>query len=151
MNHFLNFSTIFFTAILTLPISSSVIDEKNGKERVLSDINSEFGFWYTYNIKDSLGSKLPVKGDEIVFSYEIRNFKDEIIYSDDEIGEKNYLVDQEELITVLQEGGKLMKEGEIISFLFPSHKAFGYTGNDKIQSNEPLIYKVHLKEMMKKN
>jgi len=114
-------------------------------------INSEYGFWYTYQIKDTLGNKFPVKGDEVIFSYEIRNFKDSIIYSKEELGEKSYLVDQEDLITGLQEGIKLMKKGEIITFLFPSHKAFGYTGNDKIRSNQPLIYKVHLKEVINKN
>ena len=61
------------------------------------------------------------------------------------------MVDQEELITGLQEGIKLTKEGEILTFLFPSHMAFGYTGNGKIESNQPLIYKVHLKEIINKN
>lgn len=114
-------------------------------------LNSEFGFWYTYHIKDSLAGRFPLKGDEIIYSYEISNFKDEIIYSNEEIGDKNYLVDKEELITGLQEGIKLMKEGEIVTFLFPSHMAFGYTGNERIQSNQPLIYKVHLKEIINKN
>lgn len=114
-------------------------------------INSEYGFWYYYNLKDTISNIFPVKGDEIIFSYEIRNFQDKIIYSEEEVGDKNYLVDQEDLITGLQEGIKLMKEGEIVTFLFPSHKAFGYTGNDKIQSNEPLIYKVQLKEITNKN
>ncbi|MCF6296883.1 MAG: gliding motility-associated peptidyl-prolyl isomerase GldI [Flavobacteriaceae bacterium] len=114
-------------------------------------ISSEFGFWYSYNKKDSLSNQFPVKGDEVVFSYEIRNFQDNIIYSKEELGDKNYLVDQEDLITGLQEGIKLMKEGEIITFLFPSYKAFGYSGNDKIESNEPLIYEVHLKIINNKN
>ena len=42
-----------------------------------------------------------------------------------------------------------MKEGEVITFLFPSHKAYGYTGNDKIEPNQPLIYTVQLLKINK--
>lgn len=132
-------------------IEEDLFKNKMDNDSIHDYINSEFGFWYTYNIKKSIENKFPLKGDEVIYSYEIRNFNDEIIYSDEEIGEKNYLVDQEELITGLQDGIKLMRVGEIITFLFPSHKAFGYTGNDRIQSNQPLIYKVHLKEIINKN
>lgn len=124
---------------------------KMKKDSLNEYINSAYGFWYFYNKKNSLDSYLPSKGDKVIFTYEIKNFQDSIIYSKEELGLKNYLVDKEELITGLQEGIKLMKEGEIVTFLFPSHKAFGYTGNEKIQSNEPLIYTVNLKQIIRKN
>lgn len=127
-----------------------IIKNKMENDSIQDYINSEFGFWYTYNVKDSLNSKFPVKGDEVIYTYEIRDLTDEIIYSNEEIGDKSYLVDQEELITGLQEGIKLMNKGETITFLFPSHLAFGYTGNDRIESNQPLIYKVQLKEIINK-
>ena len=114
-------------------------------------VNSEFGFWYYYKKKDTLNSKNVLAGDEVIFSYEIRSFNDSIIYSKEELGDRNYLVDKEELITGLQEGIKLMKEGEVVVFLFPSYKAYGYTGNERIGSNEPLIYSVHLKAINNKN
>jgi gliding motility-associated peptidyl-prolyl isomerase len=106
--------------------------------------NSEQGFWYYYQLRNALESKLPVKGDEVVYTYEIKNIRDSILYAKDDIGIKKYLVDREDLITGLQDGIKLMKEGEIVSFLFPSYKAYGYTGFDKIGPNEPLIYTVQL-------
>lgn len=109
------------------------------------------GFWYFYNKKDSLNTKLPVKGDEVVFSYEIRTLNDSILYSKQELGDKRYLVDKEELISGLQDAIKLMHKGEVVTFLFPSHKAFGYTGNNRVYPNEPLIYTVHLKEIINKN
>ena len=124
---------------------------KMNKDSIHEYKNSEFGFWYTYDVKDSLQTDIPEKGDEVIYTYEVKNFQDKTIYSYEEIGNKNYLVDQEELITGLQEGIKLMKEGEVITFLFPSHMAFGYTGSGKIQSNQPLIYQVHLKEIINKN
>jgi gliding motility-associated peptidyl-prolyl isomerase len=107
-------------------------------------INSKNGFWYYFQLRDSLKYKFPVKGDEIVLTYEIKNLQDSILYSKEEIGIRNYLVDKEELITGLQDGIKLMKEGEIATFLFPSYKAYGYTGYDKIKPNEPLIYTVQI-------
>ncbi len=109
------------------------------------------GFWYFYNKKDALHTKLPIKGDEVIFSYEIKTVKDSILYSKKELGDKKYLVDKEELITGLQDGIKIMHEGDIVTFLFPSHKAFGYTGNDRVYPNEPLIYTVHLKKIINKN
>ena len=114
-------------------------------------VNSEFGFWYYYKKRDTLNSKTVITGDEVIFSHEIRAFNDSIIYSLEELGDRNYLVDKEELITGLQEGIKLMKEGEVVVFLFPSYKAYGYTGNERIGSNEPLIYSVHLKTINNKN
>jgi len=114
-------------------------------------LTSANGFWYFYNKKDTLQTKLPLKGDEVIFSYEIRTLSDSILYSKQELGEKKYLVDKEELITGLQDGIKIMHEGEIITFLFPSHKSFGYTGNERVYPNEPLIYTVHLKEIINKN
>jgi len=111
---------------------------------------SPHGFWYYYVEKDSVNTLFPVKGDEVLFSYEIKDLKDSIIYSKEELGDKNYLVDQEDLISGLQEGIKLMKEGEVVTFLFPSYKAYGYSGFEKINSNQPLIYTVHLKKIISK-
>ena len=45
----------------------------------------------------------------------------------------------------LRDGIKLMKKGETITFLFPSHMGYGYHGdNEKIGSNEPLMCTVTL-------
>ena len=125
--------------------------QKMERDSINDYINSEYGFWYYYKIKDTLNNKLATTGDEVIFSYEVRSFNDSIIYSKEELGDRNYLVDKEELITGLQEGIKLMKEGEVVVFLFPSYKAYGYTGNERIKSNEPLIYTVNLKKINNKN
>lgn len=121
------------------------------KDSINDYINSEYGFWYYYKKKEPLNTKLASTGDEVVFSYEVRSFNDSIIYSEEELGDRNYLVDKEELITGLQEGIKLMKEGEVVVFLFPSYKAYGYTGNERIRPNESLIYTVNLKKINNKN
>jgi len=110
-------------------------------------IASSNGFWYYYNKRDSVNTRLPVRGDEVVYEYQINNVNGELIYSKEELGERNYLVDKQELITGLQDGLKLMKQGEEVTFLFPSHKAYGYSGYQNITGNQPLIYKVNLKEI----
>jgi len=118
------------------------------KDSVNDYITSPNGFWYYYNIKDSISTKLPVRGDQVIFEYEIKNLADEIIYSKEELGERDYLVDKQELTTGLQDGIKLMKQGEEVTFLFPSYKAYGYSGYKKIASNQSLIYKVYLKKII---
>ena len=107
-------------------------------------LNSEQGFWYYYERKDTLNTPMPQTGDQVVFNYEVRDLGDEVIFSEDELGPQSYMVDKEELISGLQDGLKLMREGERITFLFPSYKAYGYAGSDRINPNQPLIYKVEL-------
>ena len=132
-------------------VEEEIFMQKMQRDSTNNYISSEYGFWYYYMEKDTLNNKYATTGDEVIFSYEVRTLNDSIIYSKEELGNRNYLVDKEELITGLQEGIKLMKEGEIVVFLFPSYKAYGYTGNDRIGSNEPLIYIVNLKKIINKN
>ena len=109
-----------------------------------SYLNSEQGFWYYYEKKDTLDAPVPEAGDQVVFNYEVRDLAERVIYSEEELGPQSYLVDKEELISGLQDGLKLMKEGERVIFLFPSYKAYGYTGSERIEPNQPLVYKVEL-------
>ena len=114
-------------------------------------ITSPSGFWYKFERKDST-LYLPKFGDELTFTYEVYDLNSNIIYSTKEIGEQLYVVDQQEIIEGLRNGLKLMGEGDIATFLFPSHKVFGYLGDQKkIDINQPLIYKVQLNKIKKKN
>lgn len=107
-------------------------------------INSDKGFWYTYVKKNTEDGYMPKTGDEVFYTYSISLPNGETLYTEDEIGNRNYVVDKQELITGLQDGLKLMKAGETIKFLFPSFKAYGYSGYKKIASNQPLVYTVTL-------
>ena len=131
-------------------VEEEIFRLKMENDSINNYISSEYGFWYYYKEKDTMNNKFATTGDEVIFSYEVRNLNDSIIYSKEELGDKNYLVDKEELITGLQEGIKLMKEGEVVVFLFPSYKAYGYTGDERIGRNEPLIYIVQLKKIINK-
>ena len=114
-------------------------------------LSSESGFWYYYQVQDSVSNQYPQKGDLLIYEYQIDDIYGENLYTKEALGERQYTVDKEELITGLQDGLKLMKVGETVTFLFPSYKAYGYTGYQKIGSNQPLRYTVTLKELTKQN
>lgn len=110
-------------------------------------IASNSGFWYYYNQKstDSTDTETPEFGDVVRFDYSIKNLDGDVIYAEGEIPTKRYAMDKEELFGGLREGLKLMKEGEVVTFVFPSHKAFGYYGDkNRIGTNVPIITKVKL-------
>ncbi|WP_456377945.1 gliding motility-associated peptidyl-prolyl isomerase GldI [Lutibacter sp.] len=114
-------------------------------------IASPNGFWYKYEKKDTT-KYLPKFGDELTYTYEVYDINNSIIYTSQETGEQVYKVDQQEIIEGLRDGLKLMSEGDKFTFLFPSHKVFGYLGDQKkIDINQPLIYKVQLNKIKKKN
>jgi len=125
-------------------LENEMLQRKMALDSLRTYISSEHGFWYAYGKKDSLSSYQPNKGDEVFYRHEIRDLRDSVLYSFDELGLRSYLVDRQELITGLQQGIKLMREGEEVTFLFPSHMAYGYTGTDRIGPNAPLIYQVEL-------
>jgi len=118
----------------------------------LEYIASSKGYWYKYDIKTENDTIFPKRGDIVYYNYELRNLKNELIYTKDELKPKEYFVDKENIMMGLRDGIKLMKKGETVTFLFPSHMAFGYHGdNEKIGSNEPLICTVTLNDIKKEN
>ena len=75
----------------------------------------------------------------------ISDFNNQKIYTEEELGNRKYNMDKQELFTGLREGLKLLKAGETIVCLFPSQKAFGFYGDDnKIGPNTPLICSITL-------
>ncbi len=113
---------------------------------------SNDGFWYYYNKKstDTLNIEMPEFGDLVKFDYSLSTLDGEPIYAEGEKPTREYAVDQEKLFSGLRQGLKLMKEGETVTFLFPSHKAYGYYGDkNKIGTNVPVKAKVTLHDINK--
>ena len=111
---------------------------------------SDYGFWYQFTKKNETEGYTPQFGDQVLYSYGIKNLSKKWIYPTDESVKKTYFVAQEELIAGLREGLKLMKKGESATFIFPSQMAYGYYGdNDKIGTNTPLIYEVTVHDIIK--
>lgn len=125
------------------------------KEVMVKNVDTEYlssadGFWYYYNEKstDSTNTNTPDFGDIVVFDYSISSIEGKSIYAEGEKPTREYTMDKEKLFTGLRQGLKLMKEGETVTFLFPSHKAFGYYGDkEKIGSNTPITARVTLHEI----
>lgn len=117
------------------------------KDSTQNYIASNSGFWYYYNQRstDSVKVNTPQYGDVVFFDYSIKDLEGTDIYAEGELPTKRYAIDKEDLFIGLRDGLKLMKEGEVVTFIFPSHKAFGYYGDkDKIGTNIPIIAKVSL-------
>ncbi|UZO80405.1 gliding motility-associated peptidyl-prolyl isomerase GldI [Aquimarina sp. ERC-38] len=115
-------------------------------------LTSQNGFWYYYRQKDTMATQQPVFGDVVTFNYNIKDLNQNTIYSETEIDTVRYAIDKEELFQGLREGLKLMKEGETVTFLFPSYQAYGYYGdNDKIGTNIPLVSTVTLHTITKQS
>lgn len=109
---------------------------------------SNHGFWYKYlqsNIHDTL---TPKAGDIVQMEFEIQDINGNVIYTKEETTPSTYQIDKQEIMVGLRHGVKLMRKGETVSFLFPSHMGYGYLGDkEKIGLNEPLICTVTLKDI----
>ncbi len=133
-------------------------EEKKIKEYIQRDslntyLSSNDGFWYTYTNKDSLNSTItPLVGDLAQFTYHLKNLQGHTLVSKEEVGIVITKIDQsnQELISGIRDGLKIMKEGESIVFLFPSHKGYGYYGfEEKINSNTILACELTLLNIKK--
>lgn len=109
-------------------------------------IASQKGYWYRYDKRNTLDTLRPKKGDIAHFNYEIKDLDGNVIYSELELRPQVYRVDKEQKIMMgLRHGIKLMHKNETVTFLFPSHMAYGYHGDDRrIGHNQPLICTVTL-------
>ena len=115
-------------------------------------ISSPNGFWYYYNKKDTTATRTPQFGDIVEFEDTLKTLDGRTIYKEEELPRRTYAMDQEELFCGLREGLKLMHEGETVTFLFPSHQAYGYYGDKKrIGTNLPVQSTVTLYSITSQN
>lgn len=134
--------------IKLIEIEEASIDSIIKSNPKINYIASTKGYWYYYESKNELDTLRPKKGDIAYFDYEIKDLKGNIIYSDVELKPQEYHVDKEQKIIIgLRNGIKLMHKKEKITFLFPSHVAYGYHGDERrIGTNEPIICTVTLND-----
>ncbi|MCL9807622.1 gliding motility-associated peptidyl-prolyl isomerase GldI [Flavobacterium amniphilum] len=126
----------------------SIIADIIKKDTAVDYVASTKGYWYTYVTKNEASTDTPDKGEIAYFDYEIKDLKGKVIYSQEELKPQKYVVDKQNIIMGLRHGLKLMKKGETVRFLFPSHMAFGYHGDEKkVGTNQPLMYTVTLNDI----
>jgi gliding motility-associated peptidyl-prolyl isomerase len=110
-------------------------------------IASKKGYWFSYEIKNDKDTLRPKKGDVAYFDYDVQDFKGNVIYSEIQTKPQIYRIDKQAIMMGLRHGIKQMHKNEKVVFLFPSHMAYGYHGDEKnIGSNEPLICTVTLND-----
>lgn len=130
----------------------TLIREYIGKNPETDYLESSYGFWFAYDVRKIYDSIRPKTGDLVLFTYEVKNLRDELIYSSEEIGEQRYLVDKEDQLKGIRHALKILKEGETATFLFPSHLAYSFVGDkNKIGKNETLLMKITLNKIQKEN
>lgn len=113
----------------------------------ISYFASTKGYWYSYETRNTNDSLTPKKGDVAFFNYELKDLGGNTIYSEVELRPQVYRIDKQDIMVGLREGIKLMRKNERVTFLFPSHIAYGYHGdNKKIGPNQPLICTVTLND-----
>lgn len=118
------------------------------KDTAVDYVASTKGYWYAYVTKNDVATDMPEKGEIAYFDYEIKDLKGNVIYTQAELKPQKYVVDKQNIIMGLRHGLKLMKKGETVRFLFPSHMAFGYHGDEKkVGTNQPLMYTVTLNDI----
>jgi gliding motility-associated peptidyl-prolyl isomerase len=110
---------------------------------------SQKGYWYTYEEQNLTDTLRPKKGDIAYYNLEVKDIEGKVIYAEADLGPQTYYVDKQEIMMGLRHGIKLMHKNETVTFLFPSHIAYGYHGdNKKIGTNEPLMCTVTLRNFV---
>ena len=139
----------------SIEINKKIIKGEEGQIDILMKSNptikyfgSKKGYWYSYLTQNKNDTLKPKKGDIVYFDYEISNLNGDLIYSDVELRPQIYRVDEQNILLGLRDGIKLMRNKEVVVFLFPSNMAFGFRGdNNRIGSNTPISCKVSITEI----
>jgi len=116
-----------------------------------SYIASDNGFWYTYEKKNDNSTYQLKTDDEVLLSYNLMNLNGDTIYNKEAIGPVLHAIDKSKLFPGLRNAVKVLKEGEIATFVFPSALAFGYKGdNDRIGPATPIKSSLELVRIIAK-
>lgn len=129
-----------------------IIDSIIKSDTVVKYIPSQKGYWYSYVTKNEKDTLRPRKGDVAFFTYDVKDLSGKVIYTEAELKPQTYLVDKQDIMLGLMKGIKIMHKNEKVTFLFPSHIAYGYHGdNNKIGTNQPIICTVTLNDFKPKD
>ncbi len=110
---------------------------------------SKSGFWYAY--KHKTDKLKPKTGDKVKFKYLIQDLEKNILYKEN-LDTITYYIDKEELLPGIRKAIKILNEGEIAVFLFPSYLCYGYQGDgEKVGINQPLRFTINLISIKKNN
>ena len=91
---------------------------------------------------------LATKGQVANLNFTVNLLNGEVCYSSDAEGPKEFRIGQRGVESGLEEGILLLKTGDRVKFIIPSHLAFGLMGDtDKIPAKATLVYDIELVEL----
>ncbi|MHC5201212.1 FKBP-type peptidyl-prolyl cis-trans isomerase [Myroides sp. LJL119] len=112
--------------------------------------HNQKGFYYTYLHRELRDSITAEPGDIVTYSYQISDLQDQTIYSFEQIATQTAQIDKQDLLPIIRQGLKILKQNEVIKILAPSELAYSYLGDtNKISKNQPLIFTIELKSIQK--
>lgn len=112
-------------------------------------VRTSYGFWLSNSGKST--PEMAKTGDYVKYEYEVTDFDNQIIYSKSELGIQEAVLGKENLPRGLHVTLQLIEKGDSATALFPSFLAHGgYGDQNKIGGNQPLIYKVKILDIKKK-
>ncbi len=124
---------------------------KEDKERIESYIKrngwemlqTETGLWY--EITQQTDGKIVEENDIATIKYKVELLDGTVCYDSDLSGELSFKIGIGNVASGVQEGIKLMKEGEKARFIIPPHLAYGLVGDDnKIPPRSIIVYYIEI-------
>jgi FKBP-type peptidyl-prolyl cis-trans isomerase len=90
-----------------------------------------------------------LKDQHVLIAYKISLLDGTLCYEATPANPKDVFIGHDNVETGLHEALQLMHEGDKAKFIFPSHLAFGFTGDSgKIPQNASVIYDIHLIQIL---
>ena len=108
----------------------------------------ETGSGLSYMIYEDGTGLMAEKGKVAVLKYKLWLITGDLVYSSDDRGLKTFLVGKGGVESGLEEAILLMKKGDKVRLVLPSHLAYGLLGDeDKIPPRTAIIYDIELVEL----
>jgi len=115
----------------------------------LAFTKTSYGFWINNSGKTT--PEMAKSGDAVKYEYEVLNFDNQLIYSKKENGTQTIALGRTDLPRGVHIALQMIEKGDSATLLFPSFMVYGgYGDQNKIAGNEPLIYKIQMLDIKKK-
>lgn len=131
-------------------LDKEIIQEYMERHDSIQFKNSFNAFWWA-SVEKKEEAKPIDSSVQIDYTYSVYNFKDQEIYSKDDIGIQYAVIGKTKQIRAFTEIFKELSEGEKAILLVPSFSAYGFSGDgNKIGPAQPIVIKleiIQLKEL----
>lgn len=125
-------------------LDKEIIEEYIVQNDTLEFKNNANAFWWA-TLEKKKNAKSINSSVQIEYNYAVYNFKNQEVYSKEEIGVQYAVIGKTKQIRALTEVFKELTEGEKVILLVPSFSAYGFSGDgNKIGPAQPIIIKLEI-------